>query len=151
MWYLLNMLTNKLKLTVIGRATEYVHEYIKSGFQQATAYSVVFNCERANAVAHASTYHKSPAVQDAFANLIGASIHEYYRSRDGITLKAQEIYDSCQDNNTRLKCLRFISELAGYLDTRAQVTIDQRTIQVLTPEIRLAIQADIKRNKALDK
>src|SRR3990167_2179358 len=110
------------QLTVIGRSTEYVAEYIANGFQQATAYSTVFRCDRANAIAHASTYHKSPQVQDAFSNLIGSSIQEYYKHRDCITLKAQELYDQAEDTKTRLAVLRFIAELAGHLTDQTKST-----------------------------
>lgn len=118
----------KKQLTVIGRATEYCVEYMRNGFDQIGAYMHAHGVCYDTAKGIASRFHNSPQCQEAFSHLIGDSVQQYYRSRDGITLRAQEIYDSCLDNATRLKCLRFIAELAGYL--KQDLNIDARQITV---------------------
>ena len=137
----------KTQLTVIGRAHEYVKEYVSNGFDQCKAYMSVFKVCYDSAIGSASRFHHSPAAQEAFQAIIGDNICEYYRHRDGITLKAQELYDQAEDTKTRLAVLRFIAEIAGF-GGKSDIVIDNRKVSItnkLDPDEMQSILDDLKR------
>lgn len=139
--------TKSGELSTICKAHEYVKEYVSNGYQQAVAYQKVMNCSYENSIAHASRYHNSGDTQLAFQEIISDNINEYFKHRDGITLKAQELYDQAEDTNTRLKVLEFIARIAGWLQRDNTINIDNRSVNIhskLNKEDELAIVKRIK-------
>ena len=127
------MPNKKKELTVIGKAHEYVREYATNGYNQAKAYMKSHNCSYANAVDCAYRFHKSPACQEAFEQLIGDSANEYFKRRDGITLEAEALYNraKAESLDTALKCLKFIAELMGHIKVgKGDTTNDNRSINI---------------------
>ena len=126
-------MSEKKQLTVIGKAHEYVREYSTNGYNQINAYMASHGCSLDTAASAASRFHKSPAAQEAFDHLIGSSINEYFKRRDGITIEAEALYNraKAESLDTALKCLKFIAELMGHVKINAGTTKnDNRTINI---------------------
>lgn len=124
-------MAEKKELTVIGKAHEYVREYSTNGYSQVKAYMISHKCSYANAVNAAHRFHSSPACKEAFQAIIGNSVNEYFRHRDGVVLEAQNLYSQARAESldTALKCLKFISELMGHIKVSdGETTNDNRKI-----------------------
>jgi len=124
---------SKKELTVIGKAHEYVRAYATNGYNQAEAYKVSHGVSHETAVAVANRFHRSAAAQEAFEHLIGNSINEYFKRRDGIAIEAEHLYNraKAESLDTALKCLKFIAELMGHIKVnKGDTNIDSRSINV---------------------
>jgi hypothetical protein len=140
---------DKKELTTIGRAHEYVREYATNGYNQAKAYQVSHGCSYETAVDCAYRFHKSPAAQQAFEEIIGRSANEYFKRRDGMSIEAEALYNraKAESLDTALKCLKFIAELMGHIKVgKGDTNIDGRTINVANIDLDklAAIMDDIK-------
>ena len=109
--------------------------------------------KESTARAHTYTYRTSGAVRDAVSMYYGAKMPTWAQSKTGRAHKLSTITDkTINDPDTLDIARKTIVDIDRVLDPlETKINIDARSIQVLTPEIRQAIQADIKHNKALDK
>jgi len=143
--------TNPPELSPICRAIEYVNEYITNGYNQLEAYRKIRpNTTETSLRGNAGRYHKSEAVQQAFDEVISSQLDQYMRSKDGVSIRCQEIMASAETPKDRLACLKFIAELQG-MTSKDSININTQVInnKELSKEDRIKIAERIRNNTSI--
>ena len=114
-----------IEKTVIGRAIEYVNEYLKS-YNQITAYKAICDPDTSESSinGNASRYHMSPAVTEAFTKVL--SEVQGFNTKDEAAAHLTKRLDDVQDDPKEFRAyLESIAKLKGWTDKAASVQVTQ--------------------------